>query len=73
MLLLQATIFVTLFAIAVTLWMGFYLLARGFPSRMTLRVVQPCCVIRCLRGGCTQPRNHGTALYLGGDISPHSP
>jgi hypothetical protein len=37
--LLQATIFVTLFAMAVTLWMGFYLLARGFPSRMTLRVV----------------------------------
>jgi hypothetical protein len=39
MLLLQATIFVTLFAMAVTLWMGFYLFARGFPSRMTLRVV----------------------------------
>lgn len=37
--LLQATIFVTLLAMAVTLWMGFYLLARGFPSRMTLRVV----------------------------------
>lgn len=37
--LLQATIFVTLFAMAVTLWMGFYLFARGFPSRMTLRVV----------------------------------
>ena len=37
--LMQATIFVTLFAMAVTLWMGFYLFARGFPSRMTLRVV----------------------------------
>jgi hypothetical protein len=37
--LLQATIFVTLFAMAITLWMGFYLFARGFPSRMTLRVV----------------------------------
>ena len=37
--LLQATIFVTLFAMAATLWMGFYLFARGFPSRMTLRVV----------------------------------
>lgn len=37
--LLQATVVVTLFAMAVTLWMGFYLFARGFPSRMTLRVV----------------------------------
>jgi hypothetical protein len=37
--LFQATILVTLFAMAVTLWMGFYLFARGFPSRMTLRVV----------------------------------
>jgi hypothetical protein len=37
--LLQATIFVTLFAMAVTLWMGFYLFARGYPSQMTLRVV----------------------------------
>ena len=37
--LLQATITVTLFAMSVTLWMGFYLFARGFPSRMTFRVV----------------------------------
>ena len=37
--LFQATVFVTLFAMAVTLWMGFYLFARGFPSLMTLRVV----------------------------------
>ena len=37
--LMQATIIVSLFAMAVTLWMGFYLFARGFPSRMTLRVV----------------------------------
>ena len=37
--LLQATIFVTLFAMSITLWMGFYLLARGYPSQMTLRVV----------------------------------
>jgi len=38
-LLLQSTIAVTLFAMSITLWMGLYLLARGFPSRMTLRVV----------------------------------
>jgi len=37
--LLQATTIVTLFAMATTLWMGFYLFARGFPSAMTLRVV----------------------------------
>ena len=37
--LLQATIFISLFAMAVTLWMGFYLFARGFPSAMSLRVV----------------------------------
>ncbi|HEU0297537.1 MAG TPA: hypothetical protein VFR47_32645 [Anaerolineales bacterium] len=37
--LMQATILMTLFAMAVTLWMGFYLFARGFSSRMTLRVV----------------------------------
>ncbi len=36
--LLQATIAVTLFGMATTLWMGFYLFARGFPSSMTLRV-----------------------------------
>lgn len=37
--LLQATMIVTLLAMAVTLWMGFYLFARGYPSRMTFRVV----------------------------------
>ena len=37
--LLQATVVVSLFAMATTLWMGFYLFARGFPSMMTLRVV----------------------------------
>jgi hypothetical protein len=37
--LLQATIAITLFGMATTLWMGFYLFARGFPSSMTLRVV----------------------------------
>jgi len=37
--LLQATIGVSLFAMSVTLWMGFYLFARGFPRAMTLRVV----------------------------------
>ena len=37
--LLQATIAVSLFAMAVTLWMGLYLFARGFPNPMTLRVV----------------------------------
>ena len=37
--LLQATIAVTLFGMAVTLWMGLYLFARGFPNPMTLRVV----------------------------------
>ncbi|PWB69467.1 MAG: hypothetical protein C3F07_19715 [Anaerolineales bacterium] len=30
---------VSLFAMATTLWMGFYLFARGFPRIMTLRVV----------------------------------
>ena len=37
--LLQATMFISLFAMAVTLWMGFYLFARGFPSAMSLRIV----------------------------------
>lgn len=37
--LLQATILVDLIAMATTLWMAFYLFARGFPSRVTLRVV----------------------------------
>jgi hypothetical protein len=37
--LLQATIAVSLFAMATTLWMAFYLFARGFPNAMTLRVV----------------------------------
>ena len=37
--LLKATMAVSLFAMATTLWMGFYLFARGFPRTMTLRVV----------------------------------
>jgi hypothetical protein len=37
--LLQATTYVLLFALATTLWMAFYLFARGFPRAMTMRVV----------------------------------
>ena len=37
--LLQATMVVSLFAMAITLWMGLYLFARGYPSPMSLRVV----------------------------------
>ena len=37
--LFQATIAVSLFAMAATLWMAFYLFARGFPSTITLRMV----------------------------------
>ena len=37
--LLEITMVVSLLAMAVTLWMGFYLFARGFPSLMSLRVV----------------------------------
>jgi len=37
--LLQATIGISLFAMATTLWMGFYLFTRGFSSWLTLRVV----------------------------------
>lgn len=37
--LFQATLFVDLLAMAVTLWMAFYLFARGFSSTMTLRMV----------------------------------
>ena len=37
--LLQATIAISLFAMAASLWMGLYLFARGFPNPMTLRVV----------------------------------
>ncbi len=37
--LLQATMLVDLIAMATTLWLAFYLFARGFPSRITLRVV----------------------------------
>ena len=37
--LFQATMIVSLFAMAATLWMGFYLFARGFPNEMSLRVV----------------------------------
>src|SRR5262245_40173595 len=37
--LLQATMTVTLLAMATNLWMAFYLFARGFPSIITLRMV----------------------------------
>ena len=37
--LLQATMILSLFAMAATLWMGFYLFSRGFPSAMSMRVV----------------------------------
>ena len=37
--LLQATALLDLSAMAVSLWLAFYLFARGFPSRVTLRVV----------------------------------
>lgn len=37
--LLEATMIVNLLAMAVTLWMGFYLFARGFPSVIAFRVV----------------------------------
>jgi hypothetical protein len=37
--LLQATMAVTLFAMATNLWMAFYLFARGFPNTITLRMV----------------------------------
>lgn len=37
--LLQATALLDLSAMAVTLWLAFYLFARGFPSRVTMRVV----------------------------------
>lgn len=37
--LLQATMAVSLFAMSTTLWMGFYLFTRGFPSAMSMRVV----------------------------------
>jgi len=37
--LLQATMGISLFAMSATLWLGFYLFARGFPRTLTLRVV----------------------------------
>jgi hypothetical protein len=37
--LIQATMLVDLLAMAITLWMAFYLFARGYPSRVSLRVV----------------------------------
>lgn len=37
--LLQATVLVDLIAMTVTLWMAFYLFARGFSSTLTLRMV----------------------------------
>ena len=37
--LFQATVLVDLTAMAICLWMAFYLFARGFPSRVTMRGV----------------------------------
>jgi hypothetical protein len=37
--LLQATLIVTLLAMGTTLWMAFYLFARGYSSRVTLRAI----------------------------------
>jgi len=37
--LLQVTTAVSLFAMTITLWMGLYLFARGYPNPMSLRVV----------------------------------
>lgn len=37
--LLQATLIADLIAMATTLWMAFYLFARGFPNAMTMRMV----------------------------------
>jgi hypothetical protein len=37
--LLEATLLVDLSAMAITLWMAFYLVGKGFPSRITLRAV----------------------------------
>src|SRR5258706_1463044 len=37
--LFQATLLVDLLAMTICLWMAFYLFARGFPSRVTLRAV----------------------------------
>ena len=46
--LLQATLLVDLIAMATTLWMAFYLFARGFPNSMTMRMV----VVRLLALSC---------------------
>lgn len=37
--LFELTLLVDIFAMAISLWMAFYLFARGFPSRITLRAV----------------------------------
>jgi hypothetical protein len=37
--LFNITVFLDLIAMAITLWLAFYLFARGFPSRVTLRAV----------------------------------
>ena len=39
LILFEATLTVDLCAMAITLWMAFYLFARGFPSKLTLRAV----------------------------------
>lgn len=47
MMLLQATLIVDLIAMAATLWMAFYLFARGFPNGMTMRMVVVLLALSC--------------------------
>jgi hypothetical protein len=47
MMLLQATLIVDLIAMAATLWMAFYLFARGFPNAMTMRMVVVLLALSC--------------------------
>ena len=45
--LLQATLLIDLLAMATTLWMAFYLFARGFPNAMTMRMVVVLLALSC--------------------------
>jgi hypothetical protein len=45
--LLQATLLVDLIAVATTLWMAFYLFARGFANSMTMRMVVVLLALSC--------------------------
>ena len=44
---LQATLIVDLTAMAATLWMAFYLFARGFPNAITMRMVVVLLALSC--------------------------